>query len=95
MRNSKSSNKLEYSDGTPSEVTEVFWLRARRKQGEYPSSTDRSGKWLIFERIDRIDETWARIKKATEDGLLGAESKVATARPNPNATRPETRVILE
>ena len=40
-----------------------------------------------------IDEVWARIRDATERGLLGGSSKVATARPNPNAANPKTKVI--
>jgi len=36
---------------------------------------------------------WAKIKKATEEGKLGDSAKVATAKPNPNATNQATKVI--
>jgi len=86
--------KMEaYSNARPSGVTEVYWIYARRKSGEYPRSTKRSGKWLVFVDIKNVDEVWAKIKKATEEGKLGSSAKVATAKPNPNATDPNTKVI--
>ena len=32
-----------------------------------------------------LDAVWERVKKATETGKLGGESKVSTAKPNPNS----------
>jgi hypothetical protein len=80
-------------DAKPSEVTEAFWLYARRKTGTYPADTENCGKWLVFVPLSQIDEVWAKIRLATEEGRLGSSSKVATARPNPNATNPDTKVI--
>jgi len=76
----------------PSRVTEVPWLYARRRRGRYPRPTPRSGKWLVFVRPEDVDEVWARIRKAVEEGRLGHAAKVATAAPNPLA-RPGRRVI--
>jgi len=84
---------LPYSDAKPSEVTEVYWIYSIRRKGEYPKSTVRSGKWLIFVDKEDVDEIWAKIKKATEDGKLGDSSKVGTAKQNPNATNPDTKII--
>lgn len=84
---------LPYSDAKPSEVTDVFWIFASRKQGDYPSSTGKSGKWLIFVYNENVDEVWAKIKKATEEGRLGGSSKVATLRPNPRAVKPGLKLI--
>jgi len=84
---------LPYSDAKPSEVTEVYWIYSIRKKGEYPKPTVRSGKWLIFVDKKDADEVWAKITKATEEGKFGDSSKVATAKPNPNATNPDTKVI--
>ncbi len=77
----------------PSEATEVYYLYADRKQGHYRESTPRSGKWLIFIPEEAVDEVWARIGEATEQGKLGGSAKVATARPNPLALDPKKRVI--
>ena len=60
-----------YSDAKPSEVTKEYWIYAERQQGEYPEFAPRSGKWLIFVPEKDIDEVWAKIKKATEEGKLG------------------------
>jgi hypothetical protein len=77
----------------PSEVTAAFWLYAERKTGTYPAATENNGKWLVFALVSQIDEVWAKIKLATEEGRLGCSAKVATARPNPNATNPDSKVI--
>lgn len=74
-----------HSDARPSEITDVYWIYVKRKKGKYPQPR-RSGKWLVFVDIKNVDEVWAKIKKATEGGRLGARAKVATAKPNPNAT---------
>lgn len=84
---------LPFANAKPSEVAEVYWIYAIRKKGDYPKPTTRSGKWLIFIDNKDVDEVWAKIKKATEAGKLGDSSKVATAKPNSNATNPNTKVI--
>ena len=77
----------------PSKNTSDFWIIARRKKGEYPISNQNSGKWLVFADIHEIDSIWDKIKLATENGLLGGSSKVSTAKPNPNATNSNKKVI--
>jgi Basophilic leukemia-expressed protein Bles03 len=81
------------SERKPSQVTDVYWLFAERKKGKYPPPTVRSGKWLIFIGADEVDEVWARVKEAAEEGRLGGKAKVATARPNPLSRTPDRRVI--
>lgn len=91
---SKHSEPLsKYDNAKPSEVTDVFWLHAERQKGKYHAYTRRGGKWLIFLPFTAVDEVWYKIKHATEEGRLGAESKVATARPNPNSVDPKKSVI--
>jgi hypothetical protein len=75
------SEEEKFADAKPSETTEVFWVTARRKRGKYPRGSIRRGKWLIFAPKEKIDDVWLEIKRATEEGELGASSKVATARP--------------
>jgi hypothetical protein len=77
----------------PSVVTDVPWLSALRTMGAYPTHTERGGKWLVFVPVAHIDEVWAKIKDATEKGLLGGSAKVRTAIPSPDANEPETKVI--
>jgi hypothetical protein len=86
-------SEKDYEGCNPSDVTEIYWLTAFRKVGKYPSSTKNSGKWLIFEDIQMIDKIWEKIKIATEKGMLGEASKVATAKENPNATDRNSKVI--
>lgn len=67
----------------PSEATNGYWIFASRRKGKYPKPSPRSGKWLIFVNIKDICEVWAKIRKATEEGKLGAEAKVSTAKSKP------------
>ena len=83
----------QYVEANPSEVTEVDWLYAIRQKGTYPKPTPRSGKWLVFVDRNEVDAVWATIKEATEAGRLGDSAKVATAKLNPHATDPKTKVI--
>ncbi|MCW7075225.1 MAG: DUF1917 domain-containing protein [Candidatus Methanospirare jalkutatii] len=83
----------DYSDAKPSEVTDVYWIYAERKRGKYPKATPRSGKWLIFVDPENVDEVWAKIKKAVEEGKLGDSAKVSTAKPNPLAGKSKAHVI--
>ncbi len=83
-----------FSDANPSEVTDAYWIYATRQKGAYPKSNPaNSGKWLVFISVDNVDIVWKKIKIATENGQLGGTSKVATARPNPNATNNNMKVI--
>ncbi|MEX2721245.1 MAG: putative phosphothreonine lyase domain-containing protein, partial [Candidatus Wukongarchaeota archaeon] len=82
-----------YADAKPSQVTEVYWIYAWRKRGEYPKPTHLSGKWLVFVDVKDVDGVWAKIKKATEEGRLGGCSKVSTAKPSPLAVSPVMKVI--
>ncbi len=93
MAQRKTTNPPSLTEPQPSQVIDVYWLVAERSIGEYPAYTERSGKWLVFVPVEQIDDVWAKIKAATEAGLLGQSSKVATAMPNPNATNPNTKVI--
>jgi hypothetical protein len=77
----------------PSEVTDSYWLHAERKMGTYPEHSENGGKWLIFVPLSLVDAVWEKIRRTTEEGKLGGSAKVATARPNPNATNPNTKVI--
>lgn len=80
-------------DLKPSEVVDTPWLSAERKTGTYPAPTEKCGKWLVFVPLAQIDELWAKIKPATEQGRLGDFAKVSSAQPRPTATSPHEKVI--
>jgi hypothetical protein len=82
-----------YSESKPSEVREVYWIYAIRMKGHYPKPTARSGKWLLFVNRENVDETWAMIKTAVEEGKLGDSAKVATAKASPLRRDAATHVI--
>ena len=47
----------------------------------------------IFVDPENVDEVWAKIKKAVEEGKLGDSAKVSTAKPNPLAGKSRAHVI--
>lgn len=79
----------------PSQTLNAYWIYSyfQNYQFKKPKTERESGKWLIFDHISEIDATWEKIRDATLEGLLGPSSKVATAKPNPNAFDPMTKVI--
>jgi Domain of unknown function (DUF1917) len=77
---------------TPSQIQDKYWVSATARKRRV-RRTERSGKWLIFVPLDELDAAWAKVKKATQEGLLGNSSKAATALSNPNAADPAKRVI--
>jgi hypothetical protein len=78
----------------PSETFDRYWIYAERKDpASYPGDSDRSGKWLVFVKKAEVDQWWAKIKEATENGRLGGVAKVATMKENPNATSADMKVI--
>lgn len=82
-----------YSNSKPSEVTDIYWLYAFRKKGQYPERASKGGKWLVFVDQNEVDKVWEIVKKAVEEGKLGNEAKVATAKPNPHSMNSTERVI--
>lgn len=82
-----------FDELNPSEVMETAWIYAFRKKGTYFNATPKSGKWLIFLPLEELDDVWRKVKEATEIGLLGTVSKVATAYENPYAKKKRERVI--
>ncbi len=87
--------KIAVAPGTskPSEVTDAYWLNAERKKEDYPEPTENGGKWLVFVPLPQADDVWEKIRRATEEEKLGGSAKGSTAKPNPNARDPNTKVI--
>lgn len=79
----------------PSQNLHEYWIYTyfQNYQFKKPKNERESGKWLIFDHISEIDDTWKKVEAATIKGLLGPSSKVSTAKPNPNAFDPMTKVI--
>ncbi len=79
----------------PSQVKEEYWVYAISKsKKEYPESTDRCGKWMIFGyKGEQLDNIWEGVKKAIEKGLLGSSAKCSTTKENPNSLNKNSGVI--
>jgi len=76
----------------PSDYTSVYWIEAKRKQGDYAQPTPNTGEWRVKLHVDKVDTIWEAIRSATEQGKLGYKSKVST-RPAAGQTQPEDRLL--
>jgi len=92
QQTTKAASALD-KDLKPSHVTDAYWLCAECNAGHYPKHTEWGGKWLIFVTVAQTDDIWAKIRTAIKDGRLGSTAKVATAKPNPNASNLQNKVI--
>jgi len=62
----------------PSALAAVYWIEAKRRDGDYPAPTAKAGEWRIPLRADAVDAVWERVKSLTVAGQLGYKSKVST-----------------
>ena len=69
----------------PTTVTDQHWVWAKAPHS-ITSSEEAFGKWLVFKKIEELDETWHMIRRAVESGELGALCvKCSTATPDPSS----------
>ena len=81
------------TDVDPTKITEFYWHFCW-PPGVVAKTSDIVGKWLVFRKKDKLDETWHMIRKAVESGELKASAaKSSTALENPNARDKDVGVI--
>src|SRR5487761_70176 len=56
------------------------WLEATRRVAGYPTTTERSGKWLCFIDEQDAQTMWHLVAAATRDGRLGSHSDMGPPR---------------
>ncbi len=76
----------------PSELAAVYWIEAKRTEGDYPAPTATAGEWRIPLTIENVDSVWAQVKALTLAGKLGYKSKVST-RPAAGQADPQERLL--
>ncbi len=62
----------------PSDYSAVYWIEAKRGDGDYPAPTARAGEWRVKLPVETVDAVWERVKALTVAGELGYKSKVST-----------------
>ena len=88
----QNARMMHDADAKPSELAAVYWVEAKRQQGDYPSPTPNSGEWRILTTADELDDLWERVKQATVTGKLGYKSKAST-KPGPGQHQRTDRLI--
>ena len=76
----------------PSDYAAVYWIEAKRQEGDYPASTANAGEWRVPLTAETVDAVWERVKALTVDGKLGYKSKVST-RPAAGQADPDERLL--
>ncbi|MFQ6126115.1 MAG: putative phosphothreonine lyase domain-containing protein [Candidatus Heimdallarchaeota archaeon] len=80
--------------GTYLEVTDVDLAVCQQAEGVLspPPRPAVGNGWFLWIATRSI-QSWATIKQTTKVGQIGGSAKVTTAKPNPYATDPKTKVI--
>ena len=76
----------------PSELAAVYWIEAKRGEGDYPAPTAKAGEWRIPLTAETVDAVWEQVKAKTVAGELGYKSKVST-RPAAGQADPAERLL--
>jgi len=79
-------------EAVPSNMSVNYWIESKPLI-PVPDVTARAGEWLIKTTSYEVDELWAKIRQATEAGLLGYKSKVSTS-PAKGQTQATDRLIV-
>ena len=64
---------LHDESAVPSAMAAVYWIEAKRRQGDFPAATANAGEWRVKLRVDTVDEVWERVKALTLAGELGLQ----------------------
>ncbi|MCY3780945.1 MAG: DUF1917 domain-containing protein [Chloroflexi bacterium] len=83
---------LHDESAVPSDMAAVYWIEAKRREGEYPAPTANAGEWRVKLRLEDVDAVWERVKALTAAGALGYKSKVST-RPAAGQADPDERLL--
>ena len=65
-------------EAVPSSMNVIYWIESKPLTSA-PTLTPRAGEWLIETTTAEVDDLWAKIRQATEEGRLGYKSKVSTS----------------
>ncbi|MCY3917162.1 MAG: DUF1917 domain-containing protein [Chloroflexi bacterium] len=88
----QNARMLHDETARPSALSAVYWIEAKRRQGDFPAPTARSGEWRIGLTVKNVDRIWERVKALTVAGKLGYKSKVSTA-PATGQADPDARLL--
>ena len=83
---------LHDATARPSALAAVYWIEAKRRQGDFPMPTASAGEWRVGLTVRNLDRIWERVKALTVAGKLGYKSKVSTA-PAVGQADPDARLL--
>ena len=73
---------LHDQSARPSDYSNVYWIEAKRQDGDFPAPTANAGEWRVTLPAAEVDAVWERVKALTAQGELGYKSKVSTQGPS-------------
>ncbi|MCY3797174.1 MAG: DUF1917 domain-containing protein [Chloroflexi bacterium] len=80
------------AEARPSDLAAVYWIEAKRKDGDYAAPTANAGEWRVPLTAETADAAWERVKAMTVEGKLGYKSKIST-RPAAGQAEPDQRLL--
>lgn len=88
----QNARMLHDATARPSAMSAVYWIEAKRRQGDFPAPTAMAGEWRIGLTVKNVDGIWEQVKALTVAGKLGYKSKVSTA-PATGQADPDARLL--
>ena len=86
------ARRLHDAAALPSALSAVYWIEAKRQNGDFPPPTANAGEWRVRLPAKAADAVWARVKALTLAGELGYKSKISTS-PTGAQAGPEERLL--
>jgi hypothetical protein len=81
-------------ESRPSQVRDDPYLHAFPDSPQPAADPSMVGKWMVFAPRSLVDVEWRVVRRATREGRLGSEAKVATRFENPLARNPDEQPIM-
>ena len=88
----QNARMLHDATARPSDLAAVYWIEAKRDEGDYPAPTANAGEWRIPLTAESVDAVWEQVKALTVAGALGYKSKLST-RPAAGQADPAERLL--
>ena len=83
---------LHDAEARPSDLAAVYWIEAKRTEGDYAAPTANAGEWRVPLTAETADAVWEQVKALTVAGKLGYKSKIST-RPAAGQVDPDQRLL--
>lgn len=75
------AKKNRFANDDPTRCTDVYWMQYQSYEQNPPIDPEKDGKWILFSNKENIVDLWKKIQRSQDNGELGSECEVSTAKP--------------